>query len=286
MRIISTCMDAPSRMIITNHGHLAGFGDNFYLDVPCNSEYEWVDEQVEAWFDHYLKGIDNGAEREPKVYFYRDRAPEEFGAAADYPLPGTKPTSYYLGTNSLSTRRPNNNSPQSDFLLNIGLSGSLSFLYYQDMPQLLGMESWEVPKKIDFLYIPFIEGNYLSEPLTKDTTIMGAPFLEIYYQGSQPFTQLNPALYEVKEDGSEVLISRGAYEGYNPEPWSFNNTASDPIEMQACYHRFAAGSRIKLEIATADLITIWPNLGIGFINLFHNRNMASRLILPVVPNTY
>ena len=47
-----------------------------------------------------------------------------------------------------------------------------------------------------------------------------------------------------------------------------------------------AGSRIKLEIATADLITIWPHLGIGFINLFHNRNMASRLILPVVPNTY
>jgi putative CocE/NonD family hydrolase len=286
LRILSTCMEAPGRMIITNHGHLAGFGDNFYLDVPGNAEYDWVDSQISDWFDHYLKGIDNGADKQARVSFYRDRDPEHFGEASDYPLPGTRQTSYYLGAGQLSTRRPNGKNSQPDFLLNVGVTGSLSLVYYQDVPQLIGLDAWQIPKKLDFCDIPFTEQVYLSDPLKQDLTIMGPPGVEVYYQSSQPFTQLNPSLYEVSADGMETLISRGAYEGYNPEVWSMNNTAANPVEMQACYHRFPAGSRIKLEMATADLIDIWPNLGLGFINLFHSKDMASRLILPVVPNSY
>jgi putative CocE/NonD family hydrolase len=286
LRILSTCMDTPGRMIITNHGHLAGFGDNFYLDVPGNPEYEWVDSQVTDWFDHYLKGIDNGADEQPRVTYYRDRDPEHFGQASDYPLPGTSDTPYYLGAGSLSTSKQIGDTSQSDFLLNIGATGSLSLLYYQDVPQLLGGDTIQIPKKLDFFEIPFTEREYLSDPLGQDTTIMGAPELEVYYQSSQSHTQLNPSLYEVMPDGTETLVSRGAYEGYNPQIWSMNSTAANPIEMQACYHRFLAGSRIKLEIATADLIDIWPVPYLSFILLHHHRDMASRLVLPVVPDSY
>jgi len=63
-----------------------------------------------------------------------------------------------------------------------------------------------------------------------------------------------------------------------------NNTASKPIEMQACYHSFPAGSRIKLEIATADFPQANPTWDFAWIWLYHNKKMPSRLMLPVVPD--
>jgi putative CocE/NonD family hydrolase len=56
------------------------------------------------WFDHYLKGIDNGVEREPTVRYYvmgavgeaETNAPgNEWRTAADWPVPARQ-TAYYL----------------------------------------------------------------------------------------------------------------------------------------------------------------------------------------------
>ena len=54
--------------------------------------------------------------------------------------------------------------------------------------------------------------------------------------------------------------------------------------MQAIYHRFPAGSRIKLEIATADFPQVYPTFDFAWIWLYHDKTMPSRVILPVVPN--
>ncbi len=289
LRIFSTAMDAPARMIITNHGHIGGMGGNFFIDLPESPEYRWISEQIKAWFDRFLKGVDNGADREPRLVFYRDRDPENYGQADRYPLPGTKPASYYLNTsggNLLLSKNKPRGAADFELLVNMGITGSLSLPYYQDVPNMVGGETMQVPSRIKLLGIPLTERCYLSQPLTRDLTIMGAPQLELYYKSSQPFTQLIPWIYEVAPDGTETLVSRGYYEGYNPEVWSMCDTAERPVEMQACYHRFPKGSRIKLEISTADLLMTWPYFGLTLIQLQRNRAAASRLILPVVPNTY
>lgn len=285
-----SCTEAPKRIIITNHGHLGCYPGPYPGDIPGSPESAWVMEQVDRWFDRYLKGVDNGVEKEPGVAFYRDRDPANFGEADAYPLPGTRQASFYLGDNasgggSLSTRRPRRGF-QPDFLLNIGITGSVSLFYFQDAPELMGGETMDVPRKMDFVEIPFTERSYISEPLPSDVTVMGPPQLEVYYQCSAPFAQLDPWLYEVAPDGKEILISRGFYEGHDEQTWSMSDTAGQPIEMQACYHRFQKGSRIKLEIATADLISAWPYWNLVFILLHHSKDAASRLILPVIPNTY
>ena len=290
LRVLSTCMEAPARMIITNHGHIGGMGGNMFIQLPGNPEYEWVNGQVQAWFDHYLKGVDNGAETEPRLLFYRDRDPEHFGEADRYPLAGTRQLSLYLdrarGGGKLANRRPRGRASRPDPLVNLGITGSISFLYFQDVPEMMGGEALAIPTKIDLLEIPFTEAGYLSDPLPRDLTVMGAPALEMYYQCSAPFTQLIPWLYEVTPEGQEVLVSRGWYEGYDERVWTMHSTADKPVEMQACYHRFARGSRIKLEISTADLLMTWPYWNLALILLHHSRDAASRLILPVVPNTY
>jgi len=289
--------EAPKRIIITNHGHLGCYPGPYPVEGLGGSESAWVMEQVDRWFDRYLKGIENGVEDEAPVAFYRDRAPEDYGEAEAYPLPDTEQVSLYMGgrgTNGcgkLTTAAPGA-SFGYDFLMNIGLTGSISLFYFQDAPELMGGEAMDIPRKMELLELPFTEIGYLSEPLAEDVTIMGPPLFEPYYQSSSVFGQLIPWLYEVTPEGEEILISRGFYEGHNYEGledaskvWKLMSPQV-PVEMQACYHRFPAGSRIKLEISTADLITCWPHWGFSLIFLQRRAGAASRIILPVVPDTY
>jgi len=282
--------EAPRRIIITNHGHLGCYPGPYPVEGIGSPESTWVMEQVDMWFDHFLKGVDNGVEDEAPVAFYRDRDPAVFGEAAAYPIPNTRQVSYFLGgkgsdgRGKLSTRRPAGSSGY-DLLVNVGLTGSLSLFYFQDAPQLIGGQAMDIPRKMDLMEIPFTEAGYTSDPLKRDVTIMGTPLFEAYYQSSADFTQLIPWLYEVTPDGREILVSRGWFEGYSEQPWTLTGTQG-PLEMQACYHRFTAGSRIKLEVATADAISCWPYWGLNFILLQRRAGAASRVILPVVPNSY
>ncbi len=65
-----------------------------------------------------------------------------------------------------------------------------------------------------------------------------------------------------------------------------NDTASRPIEMQACCHRFRAGSSIKLMITTADPPQALNYFTLAAIWLCCGGEMPSRLVLPVVPSEY
>ncbi len=293
-----THTEAPRRIIITNHGHLGCYPGPYPGEgITGSPESAWVMGQVDRWFDRFLKGVENGVDEEAPVAFYRDRDPAHFGEAAAYPLPGTRQVSYFLGGKGrdgrgrLATRRPSVSSGY-DTLMNIGITGSVSLFYFQDAPTLMGGEAMDVPPKIELMEIPFTEISYLSEPLKRDLTIMGPPLFEPYYQSSSVFAQLIPWLYEVTPDGEEILISRGFFEGHNYEGlddagkvWKLMSPRK-PVEMQACYHRFQAGSRIKLEVATADLISCWPHWGLSFILLQRRAGAATRIILPVVPNSY
>lgn len=281
-------IEAPKRVIITNHGHLGCYPGPFPLEqITGSAESAWVREQVDRWFDRFLKGMENGVDREPPVAFYRHTDPAHFGTAASYPLPGTKHLTFYLGgrgsdgSATLNRSAPRAND-QWDLLINVGITGSVSLPYYQDVSELIGGDTMDIPSRIKLLEIPFTEIGYLSPPLRRDLTIMGPPRFQFFYRSSAGFTQLIPWLYEVTPDGREILVSRGFYEGHGYTPWTDTGMETS-LEMQACYHRFSAGSRIKLVVSTADLLSSWPYWGLNFIFLLRGRDAASRIILPVVP---
>ena len=61
------------------------------------------------FLDHFLKGIDNGWEREPRVkYVARSPQGDSIRSAADWPIPGTQWTKFYLDAKSrtLNLRAP------------------------------------------------------------------------------------------------------------------------------------------------------------------------------------
>ena len=287
-----SCIDAPKRIIVTNHGHAGCYPGPYPEGVPVTPENAWIMEQVDDWFDRYLKGIENGVEDEPQIAFYRDSSvPDTYGTADAYPLPGTNQVPFYLGDGvggkaSLSTQPPQGWFSWPNLLLNIGLTGSISLPYFNDASALMGGEAMDFPTHIKLMEIPYTECSFITDSLAEDVTVMGPPVLELYYQSWQYFAQIIPWIYEVTPQGEEILVSRGYYEGRCEEAWSLYDSADKRVEMQAVYHRFPAGSRIKLELTTADLPMAWPYFGMNVVLLHHNSSAASRIILPVAPNTY
>ncbi len=278
----------PKRIFITNHGHVGGMVSNSIINLPENEEQNWLRGEILRWFDRFLKGVDNGVDRDPRLIYYAGDVPGGFRSADGYPLPGTKRIKLYLSkgpdwSGRLDKRVPRGWSTFPDLLVNTGVTGSISLMYLRDAGALLGSQGeLDIPLRFRLAEIPFAQQCYLSDPLPRDLVIMGSPGLELFYQSQQPFAQLIPFLYEVTPDGHEILVSRGWYEGQNLQPWGMSTTEGE-LEMQAVYHRFRQGSRIKLELATADLLTLWPCFGLNLILIHHAPDRPSALTLPVVP---
>ncbi|MFO0886233.1 MAG: CocE/NonD family hydrolase [Pirellulales bacterium] len=91
------------------------------LLFPENATFE-REKHLIRWFDHYLKGIDNGVEKDPAVRYYVMGAVGEPGApgnlwrtAKDWPIPAS-PTSYYLqAEGKLSNTAPEAESSATKF---------------------------------------------------------------------------------------------------------------------------------------------------------------------------
>jgi putative CocE/NonD family hydrolase len=278
----NSLVNAPKHIIITNSGHAGGMGLPF---LPADPVKEWTRRQVARWFDHYLKGVDNGIDREPAVTYYRDWQTGELGGATSWPPAGTVDETYYLGARTgfregdLTTADVKGLDQQQDLLINNGLAGSISLPYF-------GMTAGDpgaapFPDRIKLLDLPFTRYSYLSQPLGSDLTLAGAPRLSVSYKCSQPFTQLIPLIYEVKSDGTEVPVTRGWYEGHCEQTGTRESTDAAPLVLTSCCHRFSAGSRIRLDIQTADLSLAWPYWAFSLVSLLHESAAPPRLVLPV-----
>jgi ABC-2 type transport system ATP-binding protein len=286
LRVFNTMTSGPRRVVIDNAGHGGGWQP---LDhIPNNEEKLWVAEQVMMWFDHYLKGIDNGADRGPAIYYYRDWEGNSYAGTDSWPPVGTRDVTYYTegGARSrqgtLSTTITASTPP--DMLVNIGFGGSISLPHLNDLTGVVGLPDLPLPEKIDLFEMPFLIYSYVSEPLICDTVIAGTPRLTLAYMSSNQFTQLTPKLYEVAPDGTQTLVSRGWYEGYDEKTWTRIETPDKQVEMAACSHLAKAGSRLKLEFSTSDMLMSWPLFGISFIYIMHDGARPTSITMPIAPN--
>jgi putative CocE/NonD family hydrolase len=287
LNALNSMISAPKRLIMTNHGHLGDLNFPWKFGYQTTPEQEWIEGQIEAWFDRFLKGKKNGIENQPAVTYYRDWDPGTYGTSGTWPISGTTDVSYNLGGNtgprqgSMSTDA--DYGPKPDTLVNTGISGSISLPYFNDVLESMGGPYFNLPEKIDLFDIPSQRYNYVSEPMTSDEIIGGTPRIRLTYKSTGKYTQLNPRLYEITADGKKILVTRGYYEGYNTQTGIRLSTGEKPIEMNACCHKVKAGSRLMLEIETADPLQVMPVMGFSRIELYHDEPGASLLVLPMAP---
>jgi len=91
----------PKKIIILpwshSHDYAAGWKDTVPPLAGFVPKFDY-DAELIRWYDYWLKGIDNGIMTEPPIHYFAIGAPEAaaWKDASQWPLPGEKPTPYYL----------------------------------------------------------------------------------------------------------------------------------------------------------------------------------------------
>lgn len=249
------------------------------------------------WFDHYLKGVENGVEREPTVRYYRMGATGEPGApgndwrtAPDWPIPA-KETAYYLhGDRTLDTVSPSEGGGGTEFLADPVHPAEIPGRAFPGARDARAFERQEQVR------------TFTTEVLTRPVEWTGKVKTELFVTSSAPDTDFIVRVSDVYPDGRSILIAdyvrRARYrEGFDREVMmkagKVYRVAFDVGWMSQVFNR---GHRIRVTVAstgapfyepnpnTGEPLTLEPpqRTQVARNTVQHNRRYASRILAPVV----
>jgi len=259
------------------------------------------------WFDRWLKGIDNGADR--------DRAVEVFVLGANawrsgdsWPLAGTEFRELFLRSNGhantldgdgqLSWSAPTQE-PADTYAYDpnepVPTHGGATFLPGLQVAANSGpRDQRQVERRPDVLC-------YTTEPLAEPLVVIGPVTALIHASSSATDTDFTAKLVDVEPDGRAINLTdgivRARYRDSRTAPKTLDPGRSYELRIDlggtAC--SFAAGHRIRLEISSGNFPRFDRNpqtgapagsaaeLHAAVNTIYHDRNRPSHLILPVVP---
>jgi len=248
------------------------------------------------WLDHWLKGVDNGVDREAPVRLYvmgggdAHKTPEGrlfvggyWREEQEWPLARTTPTPYYLhGNGVLSTDKPANEPPVTYIFDprnpvptlggNVSSQGTLMFQGAADQrcrPDFwLCSDSKPLSARNDILV-------FQTPPLSRDTEVTGRLIVKLWASSNSPDTDFTAKLIDVYPPNADFpagvdlniadSIVRGRYhnglgraELLQPgRPYEFT------IEMYPASLVFKRGHRIRLDISSSNFprFDVNPNTG-------------------------
>jgi predicted acyl esterase len=278
------------KLYISGLGHPPATAD---INSP---EALFLRQQLLRWFDHWLKGVANGIDTEPRVTVAPEKTANWSQAAlvtADtFPLPGTTMTTYFINKGTLSTSGPGGKKPIAvnpttgvpTFLQPIqhALGNSTALIGAVMAVNTLLNQSGDI---LDANVVTNLDTGasfqtFTSPPLTQDLHVVGLPQFQFFVSGGAADAYYHVQIVERLAGGSERLITRGAFKDHAANP-----SASHEIDFSAfaINHVFKTGSRIRLHIASRDFPFFLPNLDQPTVKIFRDAQRPSSLTLPVVP---
>jgi uncharacterized protein len=255
------------------------------------------DELILRWMDHYLRGIDNGIEREKPVRLFvmgdniwRDEDAWPIARAREQPfyLASKTPDSQ---TGRLENASGKSAKPDSTFLSDPAHPVTDPFTEYgaHDYRSFVGRE--------DVLLFD-------TEPLAADTEVTGPIRAEIYLSADVPDLDLWVRLLDVAPDGTAhnlmspgLDVLRASYRNgrVTPEPLKPNSPVRLTLDRMLTSNTFLAGHRIRVQISGVFFPHFSRNLQTGeseitssatrvaHVRIFHDAEHPSRIVLPIIP---
>ncbi len=255
------------------------------------------------WFDRWLKGVDNGVDRDPPLRLFL-MGRNEWREAWQWPLPGTEFTKFYLHSGGGA------NSNRGDGVLSrVAPLDEAPDRYRYDpgdpTPAITGGENAEMAGDgpVD---IGFIEGRadvltYTTAPLEEEVEIMGPVSATLYVASTVPETEFIVRLVDVHPDGA-------AYPVWYTYANAFGTRGIEPVGRTEEGHRvwkldfelpptsqaFLPGHRIRVQITSAafplfrhlntDGDPAWETeWQVAEQTVFHDQERPSHVVLPVRP---
>jgi hypothetical protein len=257
------------------------------------------------WFDHWLKGVGDGAESSAPVRVFV-MGTNEWRDEEGWPLPGTEFRRYYLhsrgransmyGDGALSSEAPGSE-PPDHFLYNPldpvpTVGGGLCC--YPGALQGGAFDQSSVEHRADVLV-------YSTEPLAEDLEVTGPVTLRLFAASSAPDTDFTAKLVDVSPCGFARNLTDGIVRARFRESPSEEKllepgrVAEFTIDLWSTANVFKTGHRIRLEVSSSNFPRFDrnPNTSLPLFSsaetrpavqtVMHDRGFASHLILPVIP---
>src|SRR5262245_45232878 len=269
---------APVKIMIGPWNH------TFPHDAVPGPAVEWRADAV-RWWDHWLKGAENGIMTEPPVAVYirawyppdpeLAQIPGRWRTETAFPPERATSRAWYCG-------------PERNLSPDPPARGSASLRYVPSA----GVEAghWWGELTSDQRGADAFSMVFDSPPLPEDTEILGFPLVELYGSADAEPLHWFGRLCDVAPDGTVTLVTGGGRAG-RPDPLRDGGSlpggapvaeSALPLELHVTSWVFPRGHRIRLALSNAMWPMIWPTpppatatvqLGPG----------GTRLVLPVVP---
>jgi putative CocE/NonD family hydrolase len=269
------------------------------------------------FYDHYLKGVDNGVDREPRVQLFVQVPPDSgkdaggFWATGDsFPLPGTEQVRFNLrsagrantlrGDGLLDMSRPSEGSDDK-YVYDPGkpvpsLGGGLCCLTLGSYFGSGAQDQTTVEQRDDVLV-------YTSAPLAKDLPVVGQAKVKFWAKSSARDTDFTAKLVDVHPDGFaqnmlDRIVRASMRGGSKSQPSGIEPGTAYEYEIDLGYTGtvFKTGHRIRLDISSSNFPHFARNLNTGNDSstddrvqtarqtLLHDRSHPAYLELSVVPD--
>jgi putative CocE/NonD family hydrolase len=258
IRMLRYCKNAPRRALIGNWVH--ALPDEAYPGPTI----DWLHEVV-RFFDHWLKGIENGVMDEPALtYFERDYAPPEpFPAtwpgrwrSEGLPLPSGHDRILHLSpSGGLTESRPAAGRATIVHRPTIGTAASLSWGAGWP-PNGLARDL-----RPDEALLP----TWTSRPLTEPLHLFDGSVAHLAISSTMPVATAVVRLSDLAPDGTVAPVAAGIRNltqrrlTTEAEPLEPGEVVEFTIVLRATGYRFEPGHRIRLSVASAYWPVIWPS---------------------------
>ena len=284
-----------SKLIIGpwNHG---GIGKRKIgeIDFGPQAQLDTTDVII-RWFDHWLKGIDNGVDKEPPVrYFVMGSA--KWKTASTWPPEGTKQTVLYLSSDG-TANRPDGSGRLSPAKPQTEPHDAYTYDPNDPCPTLWTRALFTVPsdrRQIEYRQDVLF---YRTPPLEEDVEVVGYPEVILYASSSAPDTDFFARLVDEHPDGPALEVCYGMVRARHrnsldrEELLTPGQITEFKIKLGATACRFLKGHRIRLEITSSDFPNFDRNHNTGRNDLadtelvpaqqkvYHSGEHGSRLLL-------
>ena len=265
------------------------YPENAAFDVPTH---------MVRWFDHYLKGKDNGANHDDNVRYYVMGAVDEPGApgnvwrtAKDFPPPSTQTAMFLHAGGTLSTEKPT------------ATTSSTSYVSDPHQPMEIPGRSFPGARDARAFEKQSEVRTFTTAPLTEPVEWTGRVHAELQVSSTALDTDFIVRVSDVYPDGRSILIIdypfRARYrDGFDKEvlmtPGNVHRIAFPVGWISQIFNK---GHKIRVTVASTGAPLYEPNpqngkpLTIEFPDdaqkatntIHHNAKFASRILAPVIP---
>jgi putative CocE/NonD family hydrolase len=263
------------------------------------------------WFDHWLKGVANGIDREPPIRYYVIDAPvgSEWRTATTWPIPEAVATDFFFRDGKAGSIASSNDGR----LLQVApVDRAASDTRVVDTTATLGPSNrWAAtyggPSGYPDLAPNDAKGfTFSTAPLASPVEVVGHPVIHLWVTSSTKDVDAMAYLEDVDSTGRSTYVTEGVLRASHRKlaappfenfglPWPRSHKEdvvplpTEPAELVfdlfPTAKRFQAGHRIRVTIQGADRQThvAVPRRMPPKVSIYRDATRPSRIVLPIVP---